>query len=163
MSHSVTIRTERVTSSSTAVIINSGYLKTWSGLVKLLQLAMGIVCVGIIGHQFTNQGYYNTTAELFFLLMTTTFLIGTFILLLSSLASLSTSGIIPKTIYELLYHAIAFGLILAASLTFLVHVSNEKRYSSNYEVQMAGAVCGLVNAALYLLSTIMAVRLYRGL
>ena len=161
MSHSVTIRTQTVTSSSTAVIINSGYLKTWSGLVKLLQLALGIVCVGIIGHQFTIQNI-NAAAELFFLLMTTTFLIGTFILLLSSLASLSTSGIIPKTIYELLYHAIAFGLILAASLTFLVFVSNRKGYS-NYEVQMAGAVCGLVNAALYLLSTIMAVRLYRGL
>lgn len=38
MSHSVTIRTQTMTSSSTAVIINSGYLKTWSGAVKLLQL-----------------------------------------------------------------------------------------------------------------------------
>lgn len=38
MSHSVTIRTQTVTSSSTAVIINTGYLKTWSGLFKLFEL-----------------------------------------------------------------------------------------------------------------------------
>ena len=38
MSHSVTIRTQTVTSSSTAIIVNTGYLKSWSGLFKLLEL-----------------------------------------------------------------------------------------------------------------------------
>ncbi|XP_076241948.1 uncharacterized protein LOC143183962 [Calliopsis andreniformis] len=162
MSHTVTIRTQTVTSNATAVIINTGYLKTWSGVVKLLQLALGVVCVGIIGHQFTSYGYYNVAAELFFLLITTTFMIGTFINLVSCLASPSTSSIIAKTIYELLYHSIGFGLYLAASLTFLVHVSNRKGYRE-YEILMAAAVCGLVNSALYLLSTIIGIRLYRGL
>ncbi|XP_076180634.1 uncharacterized protein LOC143153398 [Ptiloglossa arizonensis] len=161
MSHSVTIRTQTVSSSSTAVVINSGYLKTWSGVIKLLQLALGIVCVAIIGHQFTTYQYF-VAAELFFLLITTAFLIGTFILIVSCLASLSTSTIIAKTIYELMYHAIAFGLYLAASLTFLVYVSN-KNNQRGYEVLMAGAICGLVNSALYLLSTITAVRTYRGI
>ena len=162
MSHSVTIRTQTVTSSSTSVIINTGYLKTWGGLFKLLHVALGIVCVAIIGNRFSSHGGYQYTAELFFLLMTTTFMISSFILLVSCLASLSTSSIISKTIFELLYHSIAFGLYLAASLTFIVHVSNMKGYSQ-YEVLMAAAICGLVNSALYLLSTIVALRTYRGI
>ncbi|XP_003695105.1 uncharacterized protein LOC100865919 [Apis florea] len=160
MSHSVTIRTQTVTSSSTAVIINTGYLKTWSGLFKLFELALGVVCVAIVGHHISQN--YTYAAELFFFLITTTFMIGTFILLLSCLASLSTSSIIAKTTYELLYHSIAFGLYLAASLTYIVYVSNMKRYNE-YEVLMAAAICGLVNSALYLLSTIVALRTYRGL
>ncbi|XP_053977463.1 uncharacterized protein LOC128875680 [Hylaeus volcanicus] len=160
MSHSVTVRTQTMTSTSTSVIINSGYLKTWGGIIKLLQLTLGVVCVGIIGHQFTTNQYF-VTAELFFLLIMTTFMIGTFIIIVSCLASFSTSSIIVKTIYELMYHAIAFGLILAASLTFLVNVSN--RNQRGYEVLMTGAICGLVNSALYFLSTIIAVRTHRGL
>ncbi|XP_031835987.1 uncharacterized protein LOC116428461 [Nomia melanderi] len=159
MSHSVTIRTQTVSSSSTAFIINSGYMKTWSGAVKLLQLVLGIVCVSIIGHQFTMYQYF-VTADLFFLLITTAFLIGTGILLISCLTSHSTATIIAKTIYELIYHSIAFGLYLSASLTFLVNVTN--RNSRGNEVLMAGAICGLVNSALYFLSTIIAVRLYKG-
>ncbi|XP_015432401.1 PREDICTED: uncharacterized protein LOC107188598 [Dufourea novaeangliae] len=158
MSHSVTIRTQTVTNNSTAVIINTGYLKTWTGLIKLLQVALGIVCVTIIGQRFTATQYH-VAAELFFALITTTFLIGTCILILSCLASHSAPTIIGKTIYDLMYHSIAFGLYLAASLTFLVHVSNNR----GSDILLAGAICGLVNAALYLLNTIIAVRNYRGI
>ncbi|CAK9812324.1 hypothetical protein ANTPLA_LOCUS7346 [Anthophora plagiata] len=161
MSHSVTIRTQTVTSSSTAVIINTGYLKTWSGVFKLFELALGIVCVTIIATRIGTYQHYAYVADIFFLLMTTTFLVGTFILLLSCLISLSTSSILAKSIYELLYHSIAFGLYLAASLTFIVQVSNLKGYGE-YSILMVAAVCGLVNAVLYLLSTIVALRTYRG-
>jgi len=44
MSHSVTIRTQTVTSSSSMIVINTGYLKTWSGILKLLEL----VCVSLL-------------------------------------------------------------------------------------------------------------------
>ncbi|XP_012142697.1 uncharacterized protein LOC100881243 [Megachile rotundata] len=162
MSHSVTIRTQTVTSGSTAIIVNTGYLKTWSGLLKLLEVALGIVCVSIIGNRFATYASYGNTEELLFLLIATTFMISSFILLVSCLASLSTSSIIAKTIFELLFHAIAFGLYLAASLTFIVHVSNMRR-SKEYEVLMAAAICGLVNSTLYLLSTIFALRTYRGI
>ncbi|XP_011700413.1 PREDICTED: uncharacterized protein LOC105457447 isoform X1 [Wasmannia auropunctata] len=159
MSHSVTIRTQTVTSSST-IVINTGYLKTWSGILKLLQLALGIVCVGIAGHEFS-QNSYRITAELFFLLITTTFMIATFILLLSCLTSFSTASIISKTIHEILYHSIAFGLLLAASLTLMVNVNNYRRY--NYELLLGASICGLVNTVLYLFSTIIALRTYRGI
>ncbi|XP_071635204.1 uncharacterized protein [Temnothorax longispinosus] len=160
MSHSVTIRTQTVTSSSSTIVVNTGYLKTWSGILKLLQVALGIVCVGIVGHEFGNYSAYRSTAELFFLLITTTFMIGTFILLLSCVTSFSTASIISKTIHELIYHSIAFGLLLAASLTLLVHINNYRRY--NYELVLGASICGLVNAGLYLFSTIIALRTYRA-
>ncbi|XP_029671613.1 uncharacterized protein LOC115240540 [Formica exsecta] len=159
MSHSVTIRTQTVTASSSTIVINTGYLKSWSGILKFLQLALGIVCVGIIGNEF-NTYPPRTTPECFFLVITITFMINTSILLLSCLISLSTASIISKTIYELLYHSIAFGLLLAASLTLLVHVNNYRRY--NYELLLGASICGLVNAGLYLFSTILALRTYRG-
>ncbi|CAL1686386.1 unnamed protein product [Lasius platythorax] len=159
MSHSVTIRTQTVTTGSSTIVINTGYLKTWSGILKFLQLALGIVCVGIIGNEFNT--FYGATAECFFLVITTTFMIGTFILLLSCLMSLSTASIISKTIYELLYHSIAFGLLLAASLTLLVHVNNNKR-SRSYELLLGASICGIINAAMYLFSTVLALRTYRG-
>ncbi|XP_012543295.1 uncharacterized protein LOC105840780 [Monomorium pharaonis] len=159
MSHTVTIRTQTVTSSSSTIVLNTGYLKTWSGILKLLQVALGIVCVGIVGHEFSNV--YRSTADLFFLLITTTFMIGSFILLLSCLTSFSTASIMAKTIHEIIYHSIAFGLLLAASLTLMVHINNYRRY--NYELLLGASICGLVNAGLYLFSTIIALRTYRGI
>ncbi|XP_066599855.1 uncharacterized protein [Prorops nasuta] len=163
MSHSVTIRTQTVTTgSSSTVLINTGYVKTWSGILKFLQLALGAVSVGIVGNQSEYYLRHSNTSELFFLLIATTFMIGTFIILLSCLASLSTASILSKTIYELIYHSIAFGLLLAASLTLLVHVNNYKS-SRNYELLLGASICGLVNSALYLFSTIISLRTYRGI
>lgn len=164
MSHSVTIRTQTITTGSSAIIINTGYLKTWSGILKILQLALGIVCVGIMGNEYDKyMSYIHSTADIFFLLITTTFMLGTFILLLSCVTSLSTASMISKTIYELLYHSIAFGLLLAASLTLMVHVNNYYKRTRQYELLLGASICGLVNAALYLCSTVIALRTYRGI
>jgi len=71
----------------------------WNIFSYFYKQALGIVCVGIVGHYFNYYNGYRSTAELFFLLITTTFMIGTFILLLSCLTSLSTASIISKTIH----------------------------------------------------------------
>ncbi|KYN39843.1 hypothetical protein ALC56_05610 [Trachymyrmex septentrionalis] len=141
MSRSMTIRSQTVVTRSTAIVINTGYLKSWSGFLKMLQLALGIVCIGIVGYEFNSSIVSRNTAELFFLLITTTFMISTFILLLSYLASLYTAKTIPKTIYEFLYYAVAFGLILAASLTLLVNIHNNSKRSRGYELLFGASVC----------------------
>lgn len=163
MSHSVTItRTTTTTGTTSALIINTGYLKTIPGLLKLVQLILGVVCVGIMGWYW--RGYYrNTAPDLFFFLMTCTFMIATFCLLVSCLFSLSTGGIISKTIYELIYHSIACVLLLAASLTFLIDVTNNKYSYRIHETYMAAAIIGLINAVLYCISAIYAQRSYRGI
>ena len=61
--------------------------------------------------------------------MACSFFIGTFCLLVSCLASLSTGGIISKTIYELIYHSVAFILYLVASILLLIKVTDNRYYS----------------------------------
>lgn len=134
MSQQQTVRiTTTETSHSSALIINTGYLSTPPGILKLLQFVntifpalifhlsnfdhfaqliyvfcvwcrlsesqiLGIICVVLVTINFND---HSTTSmpELFFYLMTTTFLICTTILLISCLFSWSTGGIISKTIY----------------------------------------------------------------
>lgn len=38
MSHTVTVRTATVTTSTSAIIINTGFMKTYRGALKLLEL-----------------------------------------------------------------------------------------------------------------------------
>lgn len=182
MSHAVTItRTTTTTSGTSALIINTGYMKTVPGLLKLAQLVssqwkknwrhqkprpvpkildgvdwkswsfpktvletffwkknvlvlnkffnfcpqiIGGFCVFFVGWHFWDYSRYNANTELFFLCMAVTFFLGTFCLLVSCLVSLSTGGIISKTIYELVYHSVAFILYLIASILLLMKSSD---------------------------------------
>lgn len=92
----VTITRTTTTSSNTSyIVLNTGYLKTWSGLLKALELILGVICVVILAFNF--DSYYSN--QLFFFNMTVCFMVGTFVLLLSCLVSLNTGSIISKTIY----------------------------------------------------------------
>jgi len=161
MSHSVTItRTVTTSNTSSTLVVNTGYLKTLPGLLKLVQLILGGVSVGLVAWYYNNT-YGVHTPSLFFLLMATTFLIGTFCLLVSCLFSLSTGGIISKTIYELIYHSIGAILLIAASITLLIHVN---KYGGNVnEKYMIAAIIGLINGCLYVASAVLARRSYRGI
>lgn len=165
MSHAVTItRTTTSTTNTSTLILNTGYLKTLPGLLKLAQLIIGAVCVGIAAYYYKHYAYRVTgSPDLFFLLMTVTFLIGTFCLLASCLVSLSTGGIISKTIYELIYHSVATILLLASSLSLLIATSDHKYPYNTYDGYMAASVLGLVNTILYCVSAIFAQRSYRGI
>lgn len=166
MAHSMTIRTQQTvtTTGGSTIIVNTGYFKSWNGILKLLQLALGIVCVGLVGSITTTWHPYcaTETEKTFFFVISTTFMIGTFIILLSCLVSFSTATILSKTIYEFIYHFIASLLIFAASLTLLVNVTNHCNSSKFYELLLAASIIGLINTALYIFSTIFAFRNYRG-
>jgi len=166
MSHNVTVTRTTTTTTTSAIILNTGYLKTWPGIFKFFQLVLGIVNVGLVGYYFDRYGYTLAlrTPVVFFLLMAVTFMLGTFLILLSCIASISTASIISKTIYEFIYHGFAFLLYLAASITLLVEVNHYKRsYGSAYEGYFAAAIIGLIVTVLYLLSAVWGYRSYRGL
>lgn len=111
---------------------------------------LGGLCVFFVGWNFWR--YSNSFSELFFLCMASTFFIGkkmpdkfmlrkdsfslnfflgTFCLLASCLVSLSTGGIISRTIYELVYHSIAFLLYLVAGILLMVKVTDYRRDSTH--------------------------------
>lgn len=80
--------------------------------------------------------YVRGNTELFFLCMACSFFIGTFCLLASCLVSLSTGGIISKTVYELVYHSVAFLLYLVASILLLLK-ANDYGYKSSHPHMIA--------------------------
>ncbi|KAF7990423.1 hypothetical protein HCN44_000228 [Aphidius gifuensis] len=157
MSHTVTVRTATVTTSTSAIIINTGFMKTYRGALKLLELILGIVCVVLVW-MARGSSYYHSE-HLFFLLMATTFAIATFAIVLSCLLSISTDSILSKTIFEPIYHAIAFALVFAASINLLVKTQNNNRD----ELLLIASILGTINGVLYLFSTILGSRSYRGL
>lgn len=131
-----------------------------------------------------NSLFYRDNVGLFHFLMATTFMIGTFCLLLACLTSLSTGGLIAKTIYvscrsiapidilhwktnrfskylfeqELIYHTVAALLLLASSGFLLYELRNSKQ-----DTYMAAGILGLVNSVLYFISAFLAHRSYRGI
>lgn len=167
MSHSVTItRTTTSTTNTSYIVLNTGYLKTFPGLLKLFQLIIGVAVVTLMAIKFPDhynlffRGNQNlNSAMLFHFLMATTFMIGTFCLLLACLTSLSTGGLIAKTIYELIYHTVAALLLLASSALLLVKLNDYNRQDS----LMAAGILGLVNTVLYFISAFLAHRSYRGI
>ncbi|KAJ8722744.1 hypothetical protein PYW07_003924 [Mythimna separata] len=168
MSHSLTITRTTVATSGTPVYINSGYMSTTPGLLKLAELLLGAACVGLVAYYMDHNRYtsYNHKAELFYLLAAVACLVGTFCLVTACIISMSTASIISKTVYEVVYHAVAFILYLCAGITLMIEVNHSKNSyykDPNYEPYLAAAIMGLVMAALYLFSTFIANRQYRGI
>lgn len=133
MSESVTITRTVTTSESTSIFFNTGYLKSIPGILKILQIILGAVCLVLIiitrnqiNDYYVHHGSVYVVHDIFQLLATTTFLIGSIILLLSCLISLTTGGLISKTIY-VIYQLFPFKqtkmhpLIMASLFFFLFH------------------------------------------
>uniref|UniRef100_T1JME5 MARVEL domain-containing protein n=1 Tax=Strigamia maritima TaxID=126957 RepID=T1JME5_STRMM len=168
-SHSVTVTRTTTTVSSSAIILNIGFLKGVPGILKLLQLIIGIIIVGILSHYSTSwtiSTRYDYRADLFYILVAVAFFVTTFLLIVSGVISLATASILPKTVFEYIYHATAFLLYLIATivyLTALIKRNDRYHYSQypGYEAKMAAAVLGFLNSGLYLFSAIMAYRFTR--
>lgn len=75
--------------------------------------------------------YQPTNTTLFFLCTAVTCFVGTFCLLISCLVSLSTGGIISKTIYELIYHSVAFLMYLVAAILLIVLATDYRRETTH--------------------------------
>lgn len=161
--HVVTVTRTTTTTSSSAIILNTGICKSIHGILKLLQLLVGIAVVAILS--FYYDKYKHTwQVDLYVLLVAVTFMTTTFLIIISFLISLATATILPKTVFEYVYHGAAFLLYLIAGIAFLAELNqrNGNRYKEDgYDAKMAAAVMALVNAGLYLFSAVMAYRVYR--
>ncbi|XP_076031504.1 uncharacterized protein LOC143019602 isoform X2 [Oratosquilla oratoria] len=164
MSTQVTVHRMMTTSVTSAILLNTGLFKTVPGILKVLQVALGCVTVGIAGHyiNYTVRNVYSDLVpELLFLLVATTCLITTALLLFACIFSIATAGMLPKTLFESMYHIVAFILYLSASIVYLVYLQDNKRVVGYYETKIAAAAIGLVLTLLYLISAAYSVRSYR--
>ncbi|XP_042870405.1 protein singles bar-like isoform X2 [Penaeus japonicus] len=162
MSTQVTVHRMVTTTTTSAFLINVGYLKTFPGILKIFQIILGCVAIGIIGHYipWTRTPDY-LVPELFFLLIATACLITTTLLLMSCLCSIATASIIPKTLFETLYHIVSSLLYFASALYLLIYLTEKKNYIADHVAKTAASALGLVNTALYILSSIYSVRTFR--
>jgi len=163
MSHNVMVtRTTTTTTTSSAILLNTGYLKTLPGLLKLLQVVVGAIVVGLLANYTGYWRGYNFVAMLFLLLIATTCLITTSCLVISCLLSISTATIIAKTVFDLVYHGVGFCLYLASSVNLLVEVTKyNSRGVGSHDAFVAAGALGAVNSVLYCISTVLALRNYR--
>lgn len=142
--------------------INISYLKSWNGIFKILQLVLGAICVGLIGNEYINVALIlvSHTTEMYFLIVTSTFFIGTSLIFISNLISPSAASILPKTIYEFIYHVVASILLLAGSITIMVQINQQGAIVFYYKSLLAASICGLLNTVLYICSAIMGYSTY---
>ncbi|KAK2708256.1 uncharacterized protein LOC136028401 [Artemia franciscana] len=166
--HQVTVtRTTTSVHTTSAILLNIGYFKTIPGILKVLQLAISIIVVGILGNYIWTTASSRYTAyqvfvtELYLLLIATTALIATFCLTLSCLVSIATGTIIAKTIFEVIYHFTITLLYTAGGLAYIVLINDNKGTVYNKDTKMAAAVLALINGLLYALSTFYAWRAYK--
>ncbi|KAG0693511.1 hypothetical protein GWK47_027476 [Chionoecetes opilio] len=162
MSTQVTVHRMVTTTTTSAFLVNVGYLKTFPGILKIFQILLGCVVVGITGHyiHWTTRSQM-MVPELFFLLIATTCLITTSLLLFSCMCSIATASIIPKTLFETLYHIAASLLYFASALYLLIFLTNKTYRDNFYVAKTAASALGLVNCALYVLSSVYSVRTFR--
>uniref|UniRef100_A0A0P4WCF4 MARVEL domain-containing protein n=1 Tax=Scylla olivacea TaxID=85551 RepID=A0A0P4WCF4_SCYOL len=166
MSTQVTVHRMVTTTTTSAFLINVGYLKTFPGILKIFQILLGCVVVGITGHYIHWSTHSEQMVpELFFLLIATTCLITTSLLLFSCLCSIATASIIPKTLFVVLLHGTLSYLLVCASINLLREVvaRNEKYkiYERGYNSKIFSGALGLVNCALYILSSVYSIRTFR--
>ncbi|XP_012055563.1 PREDICTED: uncharacterized protein LOC105618644 [Atta cephalotes] len=105
--------------------------------------------------RYNSKNDYESYVFIFFFIATCTFFINTFILYVSNLISPSAASIIPKTIYEFLYHFIASILLFAASIAVII-VIHEPYVVKRYNEFLAASICGLLNTILYIFNAIIA-------
>lgn len=174
MSHSVTVTRTTTTASTSAVIINTGYCSSITGILKIFETILGAICLGLIAYFNRNvnsnySGFVGTKEDALFFIVSFGFLVTTFLLLVACCISLASAAILPKSTFEYLYHLVAFIFYISASLALLIELNRRNEYihvyqrsrEYGYEGKMAAAVLGLINSLFYLLSFIFSIRTFR--
>uniref|UniRef100_A0A1B6KKC2 MARVEL domain-containing protein n=1 Tax=Graphocephala atropunctata TaxID=36148 RepID=A0A1B6KKC2_9HEMI len=159
MSHSVTVTRTTTSTTTSAIILNTGYCKTAPGLLKIAEVILGLVTFIIMflyDGSFRFYSYTGYSSHFYLYLVVFACLIGSICLLLSCLFSLSTASIVSKTLYEFIFHGVAFLLYLVVMVFYFVN----QRYTNQHPYSTVG-VLGIILTVLYLSSTIFAYRSYR--
>ncbi|XP_046680316.1 CKLF-like MARVEL transmembrane domain-containing protein 8 isoform X2 [Homalodisca vitripennis] len=160
MSHTVTVTRTTTSTTTSAIILNTGYCKTAPGLLKIGEVVVGLIIflmMYLYNDRFRLYAYTSTTSHFYLFMVVFACLVGSICLLLSCLFSLSTASIIAKTLYEFIFHGVAFLLYLVAMIFYFVNNKN----TDQHPYSTVGAL-GVVITVLYLASTILAYRSYRG-
>lgn len=165
MSHTITV-TKVTTSSSAPMVFNSGYACNVHGALKILETVFGSICLGLMLYYTSFKGTNSFGMfghEMYFILTAFGCLLCTFLLLVSSCWSFTSSSLLSRTSFEILFHLVACMLYLAAGITLLTKtLDTHSRYKGEvYDAKIAAAVFGIMNGALYLIGAVLSFRIFR--
>lgn len=136
------------------------------GLLRVSETVFGTICLGLMLHYTKHSKvdlYGMPGHELYFLLVAFGCLLCTFLLLVSSCWSFTSSSLLSRTSFEILFHLVACALYLAAGITLLTKTLDYHRNfrGEQYDARIAAAVFGIMNGALYLIGAILSFRIFR--
>ncbi|XP_023235397.1 plasmolipin-like [Centruroides sculpturatus] len=168
MPHTVTVRT---TTTATTGTFNAGFLKSWPGILKLLETVIGAVVLGLVAYYGTHfnthsiDGFGAKSEHTYLFLVSFGCLLPTLLLLVTSVSSVMSSTLIPKTLFEVVFNVFAFLLYLSAGLALLIVLIKQKHHylkDAEHDGKIAASVLGLINAVLYATSTSFSYKAYKN-
>lgn len=130
------------TSRASVLVINTGYLTSKLGILKLLVLIFALVAFILM---FLEFGYYNKESDHYLILISFADWLTVALMLISALLSLGTASILPKTSFDFIFHFIMGILIFVGGI--LVSLNAFGRPGRSTKIQTAcvmAMVCGII-------------------
>ncbi|XP_013393474.1 plasmolipin-like [Lingula anatina] len=144
-----TTTTTTTTTGSSGTTFNIDYVKSPFGIVKLLELIIGIICIGCVG------GYSTYPPTQWFMFVACSCFLVTLALLIIFLLSLDTKLSLPWPFVELIYGFVASVLYLIAAIVLAV-------FTNGIAALVAGTVFAFFNLIVYAVGTFLSFQDWRG-
>lgn len=146
--------TTTTTSRASVIVINSGYLTSKLGLIKLILLIVSLICFILLLLEATYnyqpyRSYYHyiyPPADQFLILVCFANWYAITLMLISALLSLGTASLLTKTSFDFIFHFVACVLYLIGGLWVAVGAFGS--YNRSFKVQTASIlalVCGIIH------------------
>ncbi|KAL0272378.1 UNVERIFIED_CONTAM: hypothetical protein PYX00_005370 [Menopon gallinae] len=110
------------------IVGNLDFVKKVPGILKLCELGLGIICLALSANYSVNYNPYllpfanfhvASRSECFFLVTSIMFFTTTLLIIVSSLLSDTTETRLRQSLFEPLYHGLAFILYFSGSVALL--------------------------------------------
>ncbi|GIY62627.1 MARVEL domain-containing protein [Caerostris darwini] len=152
--------------------LNFSFVRSINGILKSCHVVLGLIAFILILSYSpakyldgTYAGIACTKSAAFFLLVSYSFLVISFLVFFCSLLSYHTASTLPKTAFELTYHVIACFMYIIASLTLMIVLikDNQNPLSQlikdpGYNGKVAASVFGVMNSIVYGISIFLTIR-----
>ncbi|XP_054165302.1 uncharacterized protein LOC128962917 [Oppia nitens] len=145
--------TTTTTSRASVLVINSGYVTSKLGLLKLILLILSLICFILLlleaSHSYDRywyHGYYYPPSDQFLILVCFANWYTITLMLIAALLSLGTASILPKTSFDFIFHFIGCVLFLIGGLW--VAVGAFKHDNRSVKIQTAciiALICGIIH------------------
>jgi len=157
--------TTTTTSRASVLVINTGYLTSKLGILKLILLILSLICFILLlleanhphraysGYYYDSYGY--PSSDMFLILVTFGNWFTITLMLIAALLSLGTASLLTKTSYDFMFHFVACVLYLIGGLWVAIGAFGD--YERTTKIQVA-AILALICGVLHLVHGVFSYR-----